>query len=144
MGGGSPRKFNPHENFVTVVAHETGMTQHVEDVEYQKTLCDKRLASAIAAESILDDSKPLGSGRPFSGRRYFRSAIVKVQAHVCTVIPYVANYSLAQFFVGLIFMGNARPQKLNSHENFCVYGMCLYLTKYTSLVGVDTCIGEER
>ena len=80
-----------------------------------------RLASAIAAEGILDDSEPLGSGRPF---RYFRSAIVEVQAHVRTVILYVANYSLAQFFVGLIFVGNARPRKLNSYEKFCVYGRC--------------------
>ena len=81
----------------------------------------KRLASAIAAEGILDDSEPLRSGRPLSGCRYFRNAIVEVQAHVCTVIPYVANYLLAQFFVGLIFVGNAHPRKLNSHENFCVY-----------------------
>ena len=44
-----------------------------------------------------------------------------MQARVCTVIPYVANYSLAQFFVGLFFVGNARPRKLNSHKNFCVY-----------------------
>ena len=73
----------------------------------------RRLASTTAAEGILDDSEPLGSGR------YFRSAIVDVQARVRTVIP---NYSLAQFFVGLIFVGNARPRKLNSHENFCVYG----------------------
>ena len=29
----------------------------------------RRLASAIAAEGILDDSEPLGSGRPLSGRR---------------------------------------------------------------------------
>ena len=72
-----------------------------------------RLASAIAAEGILDESKPLGSGRPF---RYFRSAIVEVQAHVRTVILYVANYSLAQFFVGLVFVGNARPRKLNLYE----------------------------
>ena len=56
-----------------------------------------------------------------SGHRYFRSAIIKVQARVRTVIPYVANYSLAQFFVGLFFVGNARPRKLNSHKNFCVY-----------------------
>ena len=76
----------------------------------------RRLASAIAAEGIFDDSEPLGSGRPLSGRRYFRSAIVEVRA------LYMANYSLAQFFVGLIFVGNARPRKLNSHENFCVYG----------------------
>ena len=78
----------------------------------------RRLASAIAAEGILDDSEPLGSGRPLSGRRYFRSAIVEVQARVHTVIPYMANYSLAQFFVG-----NARPRKLNSHENFCIYSI---------------------
>ena len=69
------------------------------------------LASAIAAEGILDDSEPLGSGRPLSGRSYFRSAIVKVQARVRTVILYVANYSLAQFFVGLIFVG------MVTHEN---------------------------
>ena len=37
----------------------------------------------------------------------FRSAIVEVQARLRTVIPYVANYSLAQFFVGLTFVGNA-------------------------------------
>ena len=80
----------------------------------------RRLASAIAAEGILNDSESLESGRPLSGRRYFRSAIVEVQARVHTVIP---NYLLAQFFVGLIFVGNARPRKLNSHENFCVYGM---------------------
>ena len=65
----------------------------------------RQLASAITAEGILDDSEPLGSGRPLSGHRYFRSAIVEVQAHVRTVIPI---YSLAQFFVGLIFVGNAR------------------------------------
>ena len=29
----------------------------------------RRLASAIAAEGTLDDSEPLGSGRPLSGRR---------------------------------------------------------------------------
>ena len=54
------------------------------------------LASAIAAEGILNDSEPLGSGRPLSGQRYFpnfQSAIVEVQARVHTVIPYVANYS---------------------------------------------------
>ena len=66
----------------------------------------RRLASAIAAEGILNDSEPLGSGILLSGRRYFQSAIVEVQAHVRTVIPYVANY-----FVGLIFVGNARPRK---------------------------------
>ena len=69
----------------------------------------RRLASAIAAEGILDDSEPLGSGRPLSGCRYFQSAIVEVQAHVRTVILYMANYSLAQFFMGIIFVGNARP-----------------------------------
>ena len=47
----------------------------------------RRLASAIAAEGILDDSKLLESGRPLSGRRYLRSAIVEVQARVHTVIP---------------------------------------------------------
>ena len=40
MGGGSPRKFNPHEKYLLVV-HETGMVRHEEDVEYQKMLCDK-------------------------------------------------------------------------------------------------------
>ena len=43
MGGGSPQKFNPHEKLFTVVVHETGMARHEEDVEYQKTLCDKAL-----------------------------------------------------------------------------------------------------
>ena len=57
----------------------------------------RRLASTIAAEGILDDSEPLGSGRPLSGRRYFGSAIVEVQACVRAVVPYMANYSLAQF-----------------------------------------------
>ena len=41
MGVGSPRKFNPHKKLFTIVVHETGMAQHVEDVEYQKALCDK-------------------------------------------------------------------------------------------------------
>ena len=42
MGGGSPQKFNPHEKlFTIIVVHETGMARHEEDVEYQKTLCDK-------------------------------------------------------------------------------------------------------
>ena len=98
----------------------------------------RRLASAIAAEGILNDSESLESGRPLSGRRYFRSAIVEVQARVHTVIPYMANYSLAQFFVGLIFVGNACPRKLNSHENFCVYSKwsCVshLLRKVTSCV----------
>ena len=86
----------------------------------------RRLASAIAAEGILDDSEPLGSGRPLSGRRYFRSAIVEVQARVCTVIP---NYSLAQFFVGLIFVGNARPRKLELPRKFL---RLQYLSMFTS------------
>ena len=43
----------------------------------------RRLTSAIAAEGILDDSEPLGSGRPLSGRWYFRSAICK---HVCALL----------------------------------------------------------
>ena len=51
----------------------------------------------------------------------------EVQACVHTVIPYVANYSLAQFFMGLIYVGNACPQKLNSHENVCIYGITHYL-----------------
>ena len=45
----------------------------------------RRLASAFAAEGIFDDSEQLGSGRPLSGHRYFRSAIVEVQARVRTV-----------------------------------------------------------
>ena len=106
-------KFNPNEKFFT------SRTTRLEwrDVRKMSSIRGRsvtvRLASAIAAEGILDDSKPLGSGRPF---RYFRSAIVEVQAHVRTVILYVANYSLAQFFVGLIFVGNARPRKLNLYE----------------------------
>ena len=110
------RKFSPNEKIFT------SRTTRLEwrDVRKMSSIRGSsvtvRLASAIAAEGILDDSEPLGSGRPF---RYFRSAIVEVQAHVRTVIPYVANYSLAQFFVG-----NARPRKLNSYENFCVYGRC--------------------
>ena len=71
----------------------------------------RRLTSAITADGILDDSEPLGSGRPLSGRRYFRSAIVEVQARVRTVLPYMANYSLAQFFMCLIFLG------MLAHEN---------------------------
>ena len=127
-----------HENLTPtkiylLVVHETGMARHEEDVKYQKMHCDKAIslryrASAIDAEGILDDSKPLGSGRPLSVCGYFRSAIVEVQACVHTVILYMANYSLAQFFMGLIFVGNAHPWKLNSHENFCVYG--IYYASY--------------
>ena len=43
MGGGSPQKFNPHEKLFIVV-HETGMARREEDVEYQKTLCDKAIS----------------------------------------------------------------------------------------------------
>ena len=39
----------------------------------------------------------------------------------------MANYSLEQFFVGLIFMDNAHPRKLNSNENFCVYGYYVHV-----------------
>ena len=113
MGSGSPRKFNPHEKLFTSSIRRRSVT--------------RRLASAIAAEGVLDDSEPLGSGRLLSGCRYFQSAIIEVQVRVRTVIPYVANYSLAQFFVGLLFMGNARSRKLNSHENFCVYDTWLQM-----------------
>ena len=102
----------PTKNYLLVV-HKTGMA---------RCSVTRRLASAITAEGIFDDSEPLGSGRPLSGHRYLRSAIVEVQARVRTAILYMANYSLTQFFVGLIFVGNACPRKLNSHENFCVYG----------------------
>ena len=114
----------PTKNYLLVV-HETGMAWREEDVEYQNTLCDKTIGLHYRRWGFLYDSEPLGSSRPLSGRSYFRSAIVKVQAHVRTVIPYVANYTLAQFFVGLIFVGNAHPRKLNSHKNFCIYGIMI-------------------
>ena len=96
------------------------MARHEEDVEYQKTLCDKAINLRY---------------RCWGYPRWQRTIIIwqtiewtlvlskcHLQARLHTVVPYVANYSLAQFFVSLIFVGNARPRKLNSHENFCVYG----------------------
>ena len=50
---------------------------------------------------------------------------------------YMANYSLAQFFVGLIFVGNAHPRKLNSHEDFCVYSIQYYVVNRLLAEGVD-------
>ena len=73
------------------------------------------LASAIAAERILEDSGPLGSVRPLSGCRYFRSAIVEVQAHGHHNY-HAANFLSVQIFVGLFFVGVACPRKLVPHE----------------------------
>ena len=84
--------------------------EDLDDVEYEKTLC------------VLGYSRPLGSGRPLSGRRYFRSAIIEVQA--CGHRNYhMANISSVQIFVVLIFVGVDCPRKLVPHENFCVYSI---------------------
>ena len=143
MGGGSPRKFNPHEK---LLVHNTGIARREHGVRKMLSIrrrsVKRRLASAIAAEGILDDIEPLRSGIPLSGHRYFRSAIVEVQAHVRTVIPYVANYLLAQFFVGLIFVGNTRPRKLNSHENFCVYGMYTCIVSAVGSESENVCVAN--
>ena len=39
-----PTKFNPHEKLFTIAVHETRMVRRVEDVEYQKTPCDKAIS----------------------------------------------------------------------------------------------------
>ena len=59
------------------------------------------LASAIATEDILNDSEPLGSGRPLSGCRYFQSAIVEVQAH-----GHVMLYHMWLIFMDTVFLGS--------------------------------------
>ena len=88
----------------------------------------RQLASAITAEGLLDDSKLLGSGRPLSGCRYFQSAIAEVQAceHAPLYHNYVAHFSWTQFFMGLIFVGNGCPRKLNSHKNLCLRYYMVY------------------
>ena len=102
VGAGSPRKFNPREKLFTITRDRNGAAWG--RCRVSRRSVTRRLASAITAEGIFDDSEPLGSGRPLSGHRYFWIAIVEVQARVRTV--YMANCSLAQFFVG-----NARPRK---------------------------------
>ena len=59
VGGGSPWKFNPHK---TIVVHETRMAVHGVRKMSSIRRCSvtRWLASAIAAEGILDDSEPLG------------------------------------------------------------------------------------
>ena len=113
-----------HENLTPrkIVVHETGMARCEEDVEYQKTLCDKAINLHYRRWGYPRWQWTIRIWQTIEWT-HFWSAIVEVQACVRTVTLYVANYSLAQFFVGLIFVGNARPRKLNSHENFCIYGI---------------------
>ena len=64
VGGGSPRKFNLHKKLFTgrTTRPEWRGVRKMSSIRGRSVTM--RLASAIAAEGILDDSESLGSGRP--------------------------------------------------------------------------------
>ena len=71
---------------------------------------------------VLEDRGPLGSGRPLMGRRYFWSAINKVQicGHRATVITMWLIFHWYKFSWVLLAHKNCSPMK-----NFCIYGNTL-------------------
>ena len=91
VGGGSPRKFNLHENYLlSLVVHETRMARREEDVEYQKT--HKAISLRYRHWGYPWWQRTIRIWHTIEWTQVLSKCHCRSAS---TVIPYVANYSLA-------------------------------------------------